>query len=103
MGAVDTAQDRVDDLRALLASVRAARAGVPSLRRPTSAVGARGTWTGSAADRLHDDELSPLTDRLRFGLERAEQAVLDELGHAERALGRAEALEDAAEREAARS
>ncbi len=87
--AVDRAQDRVDELRALLSAVRAARSDTPSLRRPAAAVGARGTWTGSAADRLHRDELVPLVDRLGRGLAAAEEAVLDELGHAERALRRA--------------
>lgn len=87
--AVDRAQDRVDELRALLTAVHAARSDTPSLRRPTAVVGARGTWTGSAAERLHRDELVPLADRLSRGLGAAEQAVLDELRHAERALARA--------------
>lgn len=86
---VDAAQRRVDELQALLAQVRAARSRVPSLRRPTAAVGAPGTWTGTTAQRLHHDELVPLDDMLNRGLERAEQAVLDDLQHARRALDHA--------------
>ena len=81
---------RRSDLRALLYDLRAARDRVPSLARPAEAVGARGVWTGRAADRLHQDELAPLAEQLRHSLERAEQHVLAELADAERDLDRAE-------------
>ncbi|TQL02663.1 hypothetical protein [Cellulomonas sp. SLBN-39] len=98
MASVEAAERRVDELRALLSAVRAARADVPSLRRATSAVGAPGSWTGTAAHRLHHDELIPVGAQLDAGLERAEQAVLDDLQHAERALGRAQDEQDAERR-----
>lgn len=85
------AQDQVDDLRALLHDFRSRRARVPSLDRPTGAVGARGTWTGAAAERLHHDELSPVSQSLPRAIERAEQAIEDELTRAEHALRLAEA------------
>ncbi|MDC7121893.1 hypothetical protein OMK64_10135 [Cellulomonas fimi] len=83
------AQGRVDDLRLLLRQVREAREGVPSLHRAAEAVGSAGTWTGTAADRLHRDELAPAAAALPRTLVRIEEAVADELAHAERALGRA--------------
>lgn len=98
MDPVDRAQERVEELRALLRDFRAAQAGVPSLARPAEAVGAPGTWTGTAADRLHRDELAPLSGGLSQGLRRVEQAIEDELEHALRAHGRAEAEAQAAER-----
>ncbi|MBO0919810.1 hypothetical protein J1G42_03085 [Cellulomonas sp. zg-ZUI222] len=101
MTAVDAAEQRVQELQALLAAVRAARARVPSLRRATGTVGAPGSWTGTAAHRLHHDELVPLTDQLTHGLDRAEQAVLDDLQQARRALTRAEDEQEAAERRSA--
>lgn len=80
------AQGRVDELRRLLHDLGAACGGVPSLARPTGAVGAPGSWTGSAAERLHRDELAPAAQRLPRALDGALQAVRDELAHAERAL-----------------
>lgn len=93
MTAVDRAEKHVDELHALLGSVRAAISELPSLRRPAAAVGSPGAWTGTVPDRLHREELTPLTEHLRRGLERAEQAVLDELSHAQRGLDRAQDLE----------
>jgi len=95
MDAVERAQDRVDAPPALLRDYRSAQADVPHLDRPTSAVGRAGSWTGTAATRLHHDELSPLATRLPRALSRAEQAIVDELAHAERTLRNAKA--DAAE------
>lgn len=100
MTAVDAARRRVDELEALLAQLRGARGRVPSLQRPTTAVGSPGTWTGTAAHRLHHDELVPLDGQLRRGLERAEDDVLDELRDARRALDHA-VDEEEAERKAA--
>ncbi|WP_456789191.1 hypothetical protein [Cellulomonas sp. P5_C5] len=100
MDPVERSQQRVDELRALLRDVRAARADVPSLSRPTGSVGAHGTWTGSAADRLHRDELAPLSTGLSPSLQRAEQAIQDELSHALRAHDRAEAQAEADKRAA---
>ncbi|KQR11793.1 hypothetical protein [Cellulomonas sp. Leaf334] len=91
MDPVERSQQRVDELRALLRDLRAARADVPSLSRPTGSVGAPGTWTGKAADRLHRDQLVPLSGGLDPALQRAEQAIQDELDHARRAHDRAEA------------
>ncbi|WP_156043910.1 hypothetical protein [Cellulomonas sp. URHE0023] len=87
---VARAQDRVDDLRALLRDFRSRRALAPSLDRPAGAVGASGTWTGTAAERLHRDELAPASQSIPRAIERAERAIADELSRAERALGRAE-------------
>ena len=87
---VARAQDRVADLRALLRDFRSRRAQVPSLDRPAGAVGTRGTWTGATADRLHRDELAPAAQSLPRAIERAEQAIADELTRAERSLRRAE-------------
>ncbi|WP_146928121.1 hypothetical protein [Cellulomonas xylanilytica] len=95
---MERSQQRVDELRALLRDVRAARSGVPSLSRPAGSVGARGTWTGSAANRLHRDELAPLSGGLSPSLQRAEQAIEDELGHALRAHDRATADAEAEKR-----
>lgn len=89
MAAVDLAQERVEDLRALLADFRAARDAVLPLSGPTGAVGAGGVWTGTAADRLHRDELAPMSDALVRAHEQAEQAITDELAHAVRAHTRA--------------
>ena len=88
MDPVERSQQRVDELRALLRDLRAARADVPSLSRPTGSVGALGTSTGTAADRLHRDELVPLSGSLSPTLQRAEQAIEDELSHALRAHDR---------------
>lgn len=101
MTAVDSAERRVQELQGLLVAVRAARARVPSLRRATGAVGSPGSWTGTAAHRLHHDELAPLSGRLAHGLERAEDAVLEDLQHARRALSRAQDEQEAAERRSA--
>src|SRR5688572_1652483 len=79
------AEERVADLRALLRDFRAARDRAPSLTAPAGAVGAPGTWTGSAADRLHRENLAPLSGSLPRDLDRAEDAILEELAHAERA------------------
>lgn len=98
MDPVERSQQRVDELRALLRDLRAARADVPSLSRPTGSVGALGTWTGTAADRLHRDELVPLSGDLSPTLQRAEQAIQDELTHALRAHDRAEAEAEAEKR-----
>lgn len=95
MPAAEDAERHVAELRSLLAGVRSAQGRVPSLRRPTAAVGAAGSWTGTAAHRLHHDEMVPLGDGLDGALHRAEQAVLDELAHAERALSRAQDERDA--------
>ncbi|WP_146847741.1 hypothetical protein [Cellulomonas terrae] len=77
------------DLQTLLADFRAARSRAPSLTTPTAAVGAPGTWTGSAADRLHRDDLVPLSGSLPRDLDRAEETILDEIAHAQRAVRRA--------------
>ena len=94
MDQVGQAQDRVVRLRALLERVRRERDWVRSLDGPAGAVGAPGLWTGSAADRLHRDELAPSAVRLRVGLERAEQSVLDELGRATRVASAAQGAAD---------
>ena len=99
MPAVEDAERYVAELRSLLAGVRSAQGRVPSLRRPTAAVGAPGSWTGKAANRLHQDEMVPLSDGLGGALNRAEQAVLDELAHAERSLSRAQDEQDAKDAE----
>ncbi len=96
MDEVARATRRRSDLRALLRDLRAARDRVPSLDRPAEAVGARGVWTGRAADRLHHDELAPLAAQLRHSLDRAEQHVLAELADAERDVDRATARAEAA-------
>ena len=85
VAAVDVAQQRVADLRALLADMRAARDAVQPLSRPTGAVGAGGVWTCTAADRLHRDELAPMSQALVRAHERAEQSIVDELADAVRA------------------
>ncbi|SFJ63437.1 hypothetical protein [Cellulomonas sp. KH9] len=95
MTAVDSAERRVKELQALLVT---ARERVPSLRRATHAVGAPGSWTGTAAHRLHHDELVLLSGRLAHRLERAEDAVLEDLQHARRALSRAQDEQEAVER-----
>ena len=86
---VARAEDRVADLRVLLRDFRAARGRVRSLTAPAAAVGAPGTWTGTAADRLHRENLAPLSGSLPKDLDRAEDAILDELANAERSLRRA--------------
>lgn len=101
MTAVDAAEQRVQELQALLTSVRAARPRTPSLRRATGTVGSPSLWAGTAAHRLHHDELVPLTDRLAHGLDRAKQAVLDDPQQALRAMTRAEDEQEAAERRSA--
>ncbi|NAZ75277.1 membrane dipeptidase, partial [Kineococcus sp. T13] len=58
--ALEAAHGRAEALRRLLAQVRAATGGVPGLQRPAAAVGAAGSWTGRAAERLHAAELAPL-------------------------------------------
>lgn len=83
---VERAQERVDDLRRLLRDLTTACEAVPGLGRPAGAVGAPGSWTGTAADRLHREELAPAAQGLPRALDRALQAVRDELAHAERAL-----------------
>ncbi|MBO0898885.1 hypothetical protein J1G43_02755 [Cellulomonas sp. zg-ZUI22] len=83
---VARAQGRVDELRRLLQDLSAACEDVPGLARPAGAVGAPGSWTGSAADRLHHEELAPAAQRLPRALDAALQAVRDELAHAERTL-----------------
>jgi hypothetical protein len=92
------AEDRLADLRVLLRNFRAARARVPTLTAPAAGVGAPGTWTGTAADRLHRENLAPLSASLPRDLDRVEDAILDELAHAERSLRRAQ---DDSERETA--
>ena len=73
------------DLRALLQDFREARTRAPALTSPANAVGAPGTWTGAAADRLHRENLAPMSGSLPRDLDRAEDAILDEIAHAERA------------------
>lgn len=97
---VERSQQRVDELKALLREFRTARAGVPSLSRPAGAVGAAGTWTGKAADRLHRDDLAPMSNGLGHALQRAEQAIEDELAHANRAHDRAQSEAEAEKRAA---
>lgn len=100
--AVDRAQARVDDLRALLRDVQRAAGRVPALTRAAGAVGRPGSWTGAAASTLHRDELAPAATRLPKALDRVEQAVRDELTHAERSLRTAtdEAAKDKARQDA---
>jgi hypothetical protein len=101
MDALDRAQSRADDLRALLRDFRSVAGGVPGLDRPAAAVGRPGSWTGAAADRLHRDELAPLASRLPRSLSRAEQAIRDELTRAERTLrGAQDDAREAARRDA---
>ncbi|WP_456788357.1 hypothetical protein [Cellulomonas sp. P5_C5] len=83
------ADERVAELRALLRDFRTARDGAPSLTVPAGAVGAPGTWTGIAADRLHRENLAPLSGTLPRDLDRVEDAILEEIAHAERAAHRA--------------
>ena len=83
---LERAQGRVDELRRLQRDLTAACEAVPRLDRPAGAVGAPGSWTGTAADRLHHDELAPIAQGLPRALDRALQTVHDELAHAERAL-----------------
>lgn len=89
MDAVARADDRLAELRALLRDFRAARDRVPSLVAPAAAVGSSGTWTGTAADQLHREDLAPLAGALPRDLDRAEDAIKTEIAHAERALRRA--------------
>ncbi|GEK23167.1 hypothetical protein [Cellulomonas xylanilytica] len=85
MDPVARAENRVADLRALLHDFREARNRAPALTSPADAVGARGTWTGTAADRLHRENLAPMSGSLPRDLDRAEDAILGEIAHAERA------------------
>lgn len=103
MAGVEGAQHRVDALRALLGDFRIAREGVPSLTRPTGAVGAPGTWTGTAADRLHSQEMVPMAGDLAAALDRAEHSILDELHDAERARDHAADAQARSEAEARRA
>lgn len=88
---VASAARRVDELAALLRDFQVVRDGVPSLSRPAGVVGAVGSWTGAAADRLHREELAPLAASLVGSLQRTEQVLLDELAHARRVHERAQA------------
>lgn len=66
-------------LQALLRSVEAAQQAIPTLDAPTSSIGPGPAWTGTRADKVHDNDLAPAARPFAQALKNLDSGVREQL------------------------